>query len=281
LEEYFEPWRGRLNAGAVGAFLSLLGKGRDGAIHRLAQEWLGEDVSVEGVIRALTDQESVTRGIRTLFTDSVAQRDRAQALNLLGGWAEMRLEEAPDTIFATDPEHIRNWRGDFWNNELGDIERGSASRAKDKADLPFRRVVLRDVGPGTRTAPELLELLRGTVERWAVRFLKIQREAVDTWWKRWGTGSQTQVGPVRASILAHLPLTLRQLDVREHRPLHNALKRAQRAQRLREQNPSDSSKADDETAALQSLAEMIRDDCKTQSFLWERLQESMRQCSLP
>ena len=41
--------------------------------------------------------------------------------------------------------------------------------------------------------------------------------------------------PVRASILANLPLTLRRLDVQERGALQDTLRNAERAQRKREQ----------------------------------------------
>ena len=53
LKSYFDPWRDRLPSSAVGAFLSLLGSGWRGEIAKLAEEWLGEDVSIEGMRNTL------------------------------------------------------------------------------------------------------------------------------------------------------------------------------------------------------------------------------------
>ena len=48
LAAYFKPWTDRLPHGAVGAFLGLLGDGKDGTLVHLAERWLGDDISVEG-----------------------------------------------------------------------------------------------------------------------------------------------------------------------------------------------------------------------------------------
>ena len=83
---------------------------------------------------------------------------------------------------------------------------------------------------------------------------------------------------MQASILAHLPLTLHQLDVRECEALRDALREAQRAQRRREQAPPAQIQEamDTERAALDKLASLIRDNLEHQHFLWSRVQELMR-----
>src|SRR5207247_6663779 len=101
-----------------------------------------------------------------------------------------------------------------------------------------------------------------TVEWWAVRILRVELHAIRRWWSRWGTGSQAQVGPVRASILAHLPLTLRHLDVNDCVPMRDALRESERAQRRREQAPSSQigEAIAAERSALDRLADLIRRD---------------------
>ena len=60
LAPYFEPWANRLEHSAVGAFLSLLGDGKDEArILRLAEHWLGTDISVAQVRRELAGADEV------------------------------------------------------------------------------------------------------------------------------------------------------------------------------------------------------------------------------
>ena len=66
----------------------------------------------------------------------------------------------------------------------------------------FWNIRLRYLEPNGRTGDELTALLRKTSEWWAVQALGLDRSRVQHWWKRWGTGSQAQVVPVRASILA-------------------------------------------------------------------------------
>ena len=253
LAKYFESWSERIPRGAVGAFLGLLGNGKDDAIARLAEDWLGDDVSVEGMRDDLVPEEGSNfwDKVKVFVSGSVARGSRVEAVNVLGERIEMDADSDEDTVFATDPIRCHSRLGAFWD------------------------ITLRDVEPQRRTAYELIGLLGGTVEWWAVHILRVDLQAVRAWWSRWGTGSQAQVGPVRASILAHLPLTLHQLDVRECPPLWDALRDAQRAQRKREQAPPaqlrDAMKA--ERSALDRLASLICDDPQHQRFLWERVQD--------
>ncbi len=253
LAKYFEPWAGRLPHGAVGAFLGLLGDGKDGAVVQLAEEWLGDDVNVGGMRRSLapTNEPHRYAMVRVFVSGQIAQGKRVEAVNLLGEWVEMEAGSDGDTIFATDPVRRNSVLGDFWE------------------------ISLRAVGPQQRTAHELIRLLGATVEWWAIRILRLDRQAVRAWWLQWGTGSQAQVGPVRASILAHLPLTLHQLDVRECPPLRDALRDAQRAQRRREQAPPAQLQEaiDAERAALDHLSALIVDDPDHRRFLWGRVQD--------
>ena len=45
LAPYFKPWANRLEHSAVGAFLSLLGNGKDDATLKFAECWLGTDIN--------------------------------------------------------------------------------------------------------------------------------------------------------------------------------------------------------------------------------------------
>ena len=150
-----------------------------------------------------------------------------------------------NTIFAVDPIRRSSNLGVFWE------------------------ITLRDVNPSSKTAHELIALLGGTVEWWAVKVLRIDIQAVRSWWSRWGTGSQAQVGPVQASILAHLPLTLHQLDVSECASLQEALRNAQRAQRRREQAPAAQIREANEIErkVLDQLASLIRYNQEHQRFI--------------
>ena len=164
-----------------------------------------------------------------------------------------------DTIFSADPERLDHWRGDFWSPQSGDVEPGSSRNAGSAAMLPSWSLNLRDAEPQSRTAHELVAMLGGAVEWWAVRVLKLDRTKVDEWWSYWGTGSQAQVGPVQASILANLPRTLRDLNIRDCEPLRDALRKAESAQRKREQSQTrDAITAERE--ALDHLAALIRDE---------------------
>ena len=249
LEKYFEPWRGRVPHGAVGAFLSLLGSGLHNAIGNLAQQWLGEDVAIE-LIGGL-DQNAVW------VSPKIAHGDRVSAVNVLGARVEMEAEADSDTLFAVDPV------------------RHPPSQYSALAPLgAFWEIALRDVEPQSLSSSDLLRLLGGTVERWASRYLDLPREQVNTWWSRWGKGSQADFGPVLASIKAHLPLTLQQLDVKESEPLRDALREAEQAQRKREQAPSEEA-LKFERKALDRLAALIEEP-QHQRFVWQRVNELMR-----
>ncbi len=258
LERYFEPWHGRLPHGAVGAFLSLLGSGLDGVIVKLAEQWLGEDVSIEGVRSRLVGPsgQDPCADVSVWISPQVSPGDRVSAVNVLGSCVEMEAEPDDDTLFTIDPVPYPQSQtalaplGAFW------------------------QIALRDVEPQSRSGSELMRLLGGTVERWASRYLKLDREQVNAWWSHWGKGSPADLGPVLASIKAHLPLTLQQLDVKEVESLRNALREAERAQRKREQAPSEET-LKIEREALDHLVGLI-DEPQHQKVLWKRVNELMR-----
>ena len=259
LRPYFEPWRYQVRHGAVGAFLSLLGSGSRGEIAKLAEEWLGEDLSIEGM---RSDSKLVgangkdpCAGVVVWVTPRVSRGDRVHALNVIGEWAEMEAERDANTLFATNPER---YPGSSW---------GIAPR------VPFWEIGLRDVDPQHRTSSELLQLLGGTVEKWATKYLNLDRERVKNWWAEWGGTSQADLRPVLASITAHLPLTLRQLNVGDSEPLQDALRAAERAQRKREQAPSNQA-IRIERESLDRLANLIKRS-EHQEFLWKRVNELM------
>ena len=256
LATYFEPWVDRVPHGALGAFLAILGNGKDNAIVHLAEQWLGDDVNVEGMRRHLSatgDRDPCAR-IKVFVSGRIAYGQRIQAVNILGRRVEMDSSVDDDSIFATDPVQRSSALGDFWEIDL------------------------RDVDARRRTTHELVTRLGCAVEWWAVRVLGLDRQQVRAWWSRWGMGSQAQVGPVQASILAHLPLTLQQLDVQDNRTLRDTLREAQRAQRRREQATASQIRdaMDVERAALDKLALLIREHPEHQRFLWLRVQELMR-----
>ena len=259
LRSYFEPWRNQVNPGAVGAFLSLLGSGSHGEIAKLAEEWLGEDLSIEDM-----RSESKLVGangvdpcldVRVRVSPRVARGDRVRAVNVVGAWVEMEAAPDSDTLFAVDPE----WDpGAMWGKQ----PRG-----------PSWMIDFRDVDPQSRDSSELEELLGGTIERWATKCLKLNRERVKDWWAKWGKSSAADLHPVIASITANLPLTLRQLDVHSEPPLRDALRAAERAQRKREQAPSHQT-IKVERESLDRLADLIRAR-EHQEFLWRRVNELM------
>ena len=147
LAAYFKPWADRLPHGAVGAFLGLLGNGKDDALIQLAENWLGPDVSVEGMRRDLAsaDGRDPCATVRVFVSGRVAQGQRVEAVNLLGALVEMDAGSDGDTVFAIDPVRRSSHLGSFW-------------------EIRFR-----EVDPRRRTAHELVALMGSTVEWWAVR----------------------------------------------------------------------------------------------------------------
>ena len=235
LAQYFDSWKGHLNPGAVGAFLALLGNGRHHTILELAQDWFGADNNVENVRRDLTSADEDLCATIKVSVLGVARGNRVEALNILGQLVEMEADSDNENIFATEPVRGQSVLGEF------------------------RTIRLYDVEPYRRSGDELTKLLGNSIEWWAVRVLRLDRRQVEEWWSRWGTGSQAQVGPVRASILSQLPLTLRQLNVQECGALHKALRNAERAQRRREQAPRAESRdaMDTERRELDRLARLL------------------------
>ncbi len=247
LAPYFAPWANRLEHSAVGAFLSLLGNGNDNATLQLAEHWLGTDISVAQVRRELAGADGVRCANVGVFVSGSVGGTQVEAVNILGQRVTMKIDPHNDTIFASAPEFDS---ADFWN------------------------IRLRDVEPNGRTGDELTALLGNTSEWWAVQVLGLDRRRVQDWWARWGTGSQAQVVPVRASILANLPLTLRRLDVQECGALRDTLRNAERAQRKREQarGPELQDAADTERKELERLASLIEEP-EYSAFLRGRVRE--------
>ena len=247
LAPYFEPWANRLEHSAVGAFLSLLGDGKDEAALRLAEHWLGTDISVAQVRRELAGADEVRCANVRVYVSRSVGGTQVEAVNILGKMVTMNIDPNNDTIFEGE---LKLNIADFWD------------------------IGLRDVKPKCRTDHELTALLSNTSELWAVQVLGLERRRVQDWWKRWGTGSQAQVVPVRASILANLPLTLRRLDVQECGALQRRLRNAERAQRKREQarGPDLQDAADTERKELEGLASRIEEP-EYSAFLRGRVRE--------
>ncbi len=258
LRAYFDPWRGRLPHGAVGAFLSLLGNGSRGEIAMLAEEWLGEDLSINGMRGELVapNEEDPWEHICAWVSPYLQRGRRVRAVNVIGKWVTMEAEPDASTLFAQDPVP---YPGSTW---------GIAPRE------PFLQIDLRHVDPQTHTSSELRQLLGATVERWATKYLHLDRERVREWWSEWTESSKTDLRPVLASIKAHLPLTLRQLNVADSEPLRDALRAAERAQRKREQAPSTET-LQTESESLDRLAHLIKAP-EHRRFLWTRVNELIR-----
>ena len=258
LRDYFDPWRGQLPHGAVGAFLSLLGNGSRGEIAVLAEEWLGEDLSIKGMRSELVDpnEEDPWENMCAWVWPYPQPSRRVRAVNVIGEWVTMEAEPDASTLFAQDPVP---YPGSTW---------GIAPRE------PFLQIDLRDVDPRSRTPSELRHLLGGTVERWATRYLHLDRERVREWWSQWSESSKTDLRPVRASIKAHLPLTLRQLNVGGNKPLRDALRTAEQAQRKHDQAPSTETRKD-KRESLDRLAQLIKAP-EHKRFLWKRVNELIR-----
>lgn len=260
LREYFKPWRGRLPREAVGAFLSLLGSGSRGEVAKLAGEWLGEDVSIERIRIELVgpNGEDPCANVCVWVSPYLQRGDRVRAANVIGEWVEMDAAPAADTLFATDP--VR-----YPGSTLGIAPRE-----------PFTQVDLREIDCGAHSPRQLTRLLGNTVERWATKYLKLDRERVIEWWSQWGKRPKANLLPVLASIKANLPLTLHQLDVRDREPLRDALRAAEQAQRKREQAPALSTETlKIERESLDRLADLVKER-EHREFLWDRVNQLMR-----
>ena len=229
-----------------------------GAIEALAQRWLGEDVSIDGVRSRLVGPEgdSPCAKVSVWVSPQVARGDRVSAVNVLGSRMDMEAHHDNETLFAIDPHRYPQSRyalaslGEFWEITLRDVE-------------PQRALQFRTHAPARRHSREM-----------GIPVPCLDREKVSRWWSDWGESSHADLGPVLASIKAHLPLTLRQLDVKENEALRRALREAEQAQRKREQAPSPET-LDIERRAVDGLANLI-DAPDHQTFLWQRVNELMR-----
>ncbi len=267
LRAYFEPWRSQVSRGAVGAFLSLLGSGSHGEIARLAEEWLGDDVSIEGMRNGLIGRggENPWATVSVWVTPPVFRSERICAVNVMGDWVAMEAEPDANTLFATDPVRFKQSRAAYppWTAELA--PRGASWQ-----------ICLRHVDPQSHTSSELIQLLGGTVERWATEYLGLDQGQVRKWWFYWVEGSKVDLRPVLALIRAHLPLTLRQLNVGDSEALQDALVEAERALRRRAQEEAPSDKTFRRARkSLNRLANLI-DTEEHRDFLWKRVNDLMR-----
>ena len=248
----------------MGAFLSLLEGGSrnsvSDSIRDLARQWLGEDPSLDGMRSPLVGPggRGSCSDVRVFVSPKVAHGDRVNAVNLIGSRVVMEADADDETLFAVDPVLYPPLPPSSALASLGE----------------FWEITLRDVEPQSRSSSDLLRLLGDTVERWATRCLKLDREQVNAWWSEWGKGSQADFGPVLASIKAHLPLTLQQLDVKGSKMLQDALRKAERARWKREQALSEEA-LEFEREALKRLAALVKDP-QHQEFLWQRVYKLMR-----
>ena len=171
------------------------------------------------------------------------------------------MEAEPDTstLFATDP-----------------VGRRPAAVGGIPPTGTTWMIGLRDIDPQERTPAELVQLLGNTAERWATKCLELDGKRVREWWSKWAKSSQADLAPVIASIKAYLPLTLHQLGIRGNDQLQNALIKAERAQRRREQAPRSqfNQAITAERQALARLALLIEEH-QHQQFLWERVNTLM------
>lgn len=255
LRPYFDQWMDSLVLRrAVGAFLSLLGNGRnDGAILKLAQEWLDLDnIDVALVRRELSPSDNGMRCANVHVFVTGRASSEIVVVNLLGKKVPMLADPKNNTIFAGEVRRQESELGPFWDVQLRSVDR----EHYDEDDI--------------------LCLLQRTVELWAERALELSHDDVLNWWNKWGKGSQVPIRPVRASILAHLPLTLRQLGVHDNEALRMTLSEAERAQQKREQ-AADSEiegRAITERKALQTLGELIGENANS-AFVRQRVRDSM------
>ena len=256
LSDYFNEWRNRLPEGSVGAFLSLLGDGQDNSIKNLSQSWLGEDISVENIRDHFIQDidRDPFESLNINVSEYIACGMILMTYNLINEKVEMGISIEDDAkIFATNPTRRLYPHRKIW------------------------KITLRNIEPQKRTSHELISLLKNSVEWWAKKVLHIEYHEISSWWAKWGTGSQVQIAPVEASILAHLPLTLNQLNVNECLPLKNALQKAQKAQRRREQSTGIqlSLAIRSEREYLAELSSLIKHE-DYHRFIWKRVQNLIR-----
>ena len=260
LRDYFDSWRAHVPPTPVGAFLSILGN----AVSDLALSWLQNDTTVGQVRRELMEPGGTDPwlGLDDVSISQIDGNGIVHRENVLGELVGMIADPDNDTIFA-DLKFRRYAFPNYHAPQLTYPERTSS------------KIVLRTIVAQDRTPYDLIGLLRSTAEQWAVKVLRLNHERVQAWWQQWQSDSPVHVTPVRASILAHLPLTLRQLGVRECAALQDALNRTERAQRRREQAVGDDigRAIRYERDKLKKLGNLIPEHS---GFLRKRIRRSMR-----
>jgi hypothetical protein len=256
LRRYFEDWQGRVKPGVVGAFLALLGDYQPGgSVEALALEWLTWDPSLRDV--SVRDLRERLRGgtwpvvpppkVAAAFSEG----DTVMATNLVGEDFEASAAGTEVTsIFSQDPVHTYHYGLQVWD------------------------IRLRKVDPRTQSPAQLGNLVSAALQWWCRHALRVPLGHISEVVKL-AEGSQLAVEPVRACILASLPLTLRQLNVNEHRPLMGALRTAESAQRRRAQAPlaGMTAAAGAEREALELLGKTITESTAHDAFLRARVRE--------
>ena len=258
LRHYFAPWRDRVRSSAVGSFLALLGPGLHpkGGAEKLAQEWLGEAVTVEAQRYRLVGSASGGNPAATIsvyVSPIVADGESVIGVNVLGDSVPMDAADS-ETLFAVDP--ILRPRTPF----------SALSPHREWWEVQLRDIELTN-------EKNLLDLLASTVEQWAVRQLGADPQKVREWSAEWRS-SATDIGPARAAILATLPLVLGQLGINEHKVLQRALAKARRTQYEQVQMRTEHAR-ESERQALDELARQVEAP-DHQSFLSFRVQQKMR-----
>ena len=213
-----ERWvAGTVQRPVLGAVFALTGSP---ALEAVAQRWLGEiDIkAMRAELGVSPDPFGSIRQVRLLLSSSKATQLRVPGL--CGDHVVVDSDGIIEELLEGDPR--RYVTPPIWPNTRSDLARlDIVLRACDfsRLDSETRKAVLK------RTAAAFARAILGDI--------RFKQTPFETWWKRYGEGSQAAIEPVRALLLDELPFKFEELRVRDVAGLAPVNEAADRIRRLK------------------------------------------------
>jgi len=289
LEDYFTPFiSAQVPHEALGILVALLGRGAEGQVEALAEEWLGAFQTIDNL------REEIWLG---------RERDDYRAhetSKTLFGNAQIVVEVRPDGHLV----RVRSILGTEMEAEVGGVDTPTSlvvtaphAGHEDQGAPSVRLLELRRIDPMHLEPASLLQAVRGTIEDVFQGLTGFRPgSGFDRLWARIQEPGQVQVEVVRRVIRAELSAQLRLLGFKspepEARRLADCVRRVEQArQALIELKLAIERAKDGEgdrahrlkglqeklDVAAENLEELIEGDPKVQEFLLRRVRRHLRQ----